>query len=224
MKEKKMANKKLMGILAMVLVFGLVLAGCPTETDNSSNTGNNTENTGDNTGNTGDNTGNTGTGDTGNTGNDTGSTGTGGSGNTGDNTGNTGTGDSGDGTTSQDNTFTPPSKAQLQAFLESYRTDTANQIGSSNAAVYIKSITVNTYTIGGTSITTNPSAVPEDADVKVKFTLRTILVFDNLTMGERLNIDNFRIHLIDALQTWLKQQGFNSVPSANITTGNTVFG
>jgi hypothetical protein len=120
--------------------------------------------------------------------------------------------------------FTPPTKADLQAFFESYRTDTANEISGENAAVYIKSITLNTYTIGGTSITTKPDAVSEDADVKVKFTIRTILGFDNLTMGERLQIDNFRVSLMGALNTWLKQKGFKSVPSANITTGNTVFG
>jgi hypothetical protein len=142
----------------------------------------------------------------------------------GEQTGGTGETDgTGDGTTSQA-TFTPPTKAQIQAFLESHRTNTANKIGSENAAVYIRSITVNTYTINGTSITTNPADVAENADVKVKFTLRTNLSFAQLTVGERLNIDNYRIALMDDLKSWLEQQGFENVPFANITTGNTVFG
>jgi hypothetical protein len=213
------------GALIVLLALGLILAGCDTGTGSDNTGGNNTggNNTGgDNSGSgntSGDNTGNDNTG-SGNTGGDnTGNDNTGGG-----NTGGDNTGDNDGGTTSQENTFTPPTKAQVQAFLESYRTNTANKIAGENAAVYIKSTTINTYTIGGKSITTNPAAVSEDADAKVKFTIRTILIFDNLTMGERLQIDNFRIALMDALKKWLQQQGFKNIPSTNITTGNTVFG
>jgi uncharacterized protein (DUF1697 family) len=59
--------------------------------------------------------------------------------------------------------------------------------------------------------------------VKVKFAIRTILDFDNLTMGERLQIDDFRLELMDALKSWLEDQGF-SYSKIDITTGNTVFG
>jgi hypothetical protein len=190
------------GVLVVLLALGLILGGCDTGTGSDNSGGNNTG--GDNTG--GDNTGGDNTG-----GNNTGGDNTGGDDSGGDNTG---------GTT----TFTPPTKAQLQGFLENYRTNTANKIAGENAAVYIKSITVNTYTIGGKTITTNPDAVPEDADVRVKFTVRTILSYNNLTMGERLQIDNFRLALMDDLKKWLQQQGFKNVSSGNITTGNTVFG
>jgi hypothetical protein len=193
---------KLLGVIAIGAVIAIGMAGCDTGTG-SDDTGNNTG--GNNTGsNTGGNTGGN------NAGENTGEN------NAGENTGGNNTGG--------DNTFTPPAKAQLSEFLESHRTNPANKIGSSNAAVYIKSITVNTYTIDGTSIATNPAAVPENADVKVKFTIRTILGYNNLTTGERLNIDNYRVALMDALQSWLKQQGFKNVPSSNITTGSTVFG
>jgi len=60
--------------------------------------------------------------------------------------------------------------------------------------------------------------------VQVKFTIRTILGSSNLTMGEKLNIDNYRVDLMYDLQNWLKTQGFKSVPSGNITTGSTIFG
>jgi hypothetical protein len=197
---------KLLGVIAIGAVIAIGMAGCDTGTG-SDDTGNNTggNNTGNNTG------GNTGGNNTG--GNNTGN-------NTGDNTG----GNTGGDNTGGDTTFTPPTKAQVSEYLESHRTNPANKIGSSNAAVYIKSITVNTYTINGTSIATNPAAVPENANVKVTFTIRTILSYNNLTMGERLNIDNYRVALIDALRNWLKQQGFKDVPSTNITTGSTVFG
>ena len=83
-----MANKKLwLGILVMVLVFGMTVVGC----DNNSTDGSNTENTGENTG-----------------------------GNTGGNTG--------------EKTFSPPTKAQIEAFVEKYRKDTTLMGGS--AAVY----------------------------------------------------------------------------------------
>jgi hypothetical protein len=62
----------------------------------------------------------------------------------------------------------------------------------------------------------------ENADVAVKYTLKTHLSFNQLTIGERLNIDNYRIDLMDALKSWLQQQGFKNVK--NITTGTTVFG
>jgi uncharacterized lipoprotein YehR (DUF1307 family) len=197
------------GMLVLALVFGLVLTGCGDKNSGSplspsDNNGNNTDNNGN------DNNGNNNNGNN-NNGNDN---------NGNDNNGNDNNGDNG--SAGGDNTFTPPTKAQLSAFLESHRTNPANKISGENAAVYIRSITVNTYTIDGTSITTNPAAVPENADVEVKFTIRTILGFNQLTMGERLNIDNYRIDLMDALESWLKQQGFKDVPS--ITTGNTIFG
>jgi hypothetical protein len=194
---------KLLGVIAIGAVIAIGMAGCDTDAGSD----NNEYQQGDNTG--GNNTG----------GNNTGGNNTGGNNTGGDNTGGNNTG--GD---TEDNTFTPPTKTQISEFLESHRTNPANKIAGENAAVYVRSITVNTYTIDGTSITTNPAAVPENADVEVKFTIRTILCFNNLTMGERLQIDNYRIDLMDALRSWLKQQGFKEVPSGNITTGNTVFG
>jgi hypothetical protein len=92
-----------------------------------------------------------------------------------------------------------------------------------SAAVYIRSVTVNTYTVNGSNITSSPSPVPQNAQVVVRFTVRTILTSGNLTTGERLNIDNFRIDLISALDTWLRGQGFG-VLNITITTGNTIFG
>jgi hypothetical protein len=117
--------------------------------------------------------------------------------------------------------FTPPTRAQLETFLENYRTNTTLMGGS--AAVYIRSIAINTYTIDGSNVTSNPSPVPENAQVTVRFTVRTILSSGNLTMGEMLNIDNFRGDLQSALRTWLRDQGFGQ-SNITITTGNTIFG
>jgi hypothetical protein len=118
-------------------------------------------------------------------------------------------------------TFTPPTRAQLEAFLESYRTTTTLMGGS--AAVYIRSIAVNTYSVNGVNITSSPSPVPESAQVTVRFTVRTILGFNNLSMGERMNIDNFRGDLQSALRNWLRDRGFGQF-NINITTGDTIFG
>jgi len=202
---------KLLGVIAIVAVIGVSLVSC-----GDGNSGNNSSSSSSSSG------GSSSSSDYENTGVGGGSDNSDNSDNTGGETG--GNTDSNTGGNTTTNTFTPPTKAQVEQFLESHRTNPANQIAGSNAAVYIKSIAVNTYTIGGSNITSNPSAVPEDADVRVKFTLRTNLGFDNLTMGERLNIDNYRVDLMSALQSWLKSQGFKSVPSGNITTGNTIFG
>jgi hypothetical protein len=143
----------------------------------------------------------------------------------GTNTSENGTGGNGDNTngngTGGEATFTPPTKAQIEAFVENHRKNTTLMGGS--AAVYVKSITINSYTVAGKNITTKPSPVLENAEVQVKFTLRTILSFNNLTMGERLNIDNYRIDLLGDLTDWLQEQGFGRL-KITITTGNTVFG
>ena len=118
-------------------------------------------------------------------------------------------------------TFTPPSRAQIEAFLENRRTTAT--IGTFPASAYIRSITINSYTVNGVNITTNPSPVPENAEVRVQFTLRTILGFNTLTLAERLHIDNFRLALQRDLQDWLESQGFGFW-NITITTGNTVFG
>jgi hypothetical protein len=200
-------------MLSMALALGLVLIGCGDPGGGPGNDGSGSEQTGG-TGNNG------GTDDSGDTDDNNGA---------GNNGSADGIADDSDDTDDDDDTasqaaFTPPTKAEIQTFLENHRTNTANKIAGEQAAVYIRSITLNTYTIGGKSITTKPAAVAENAEVKVKFTLRTNLSFNQLTVGERLNIDNYRIDLMSDLQSWLKQQGFENVPSANITTGNTTFG
>ena len=118
-------------------------------------------------------------------------------------------------------TFSPPTKAQVEAFVEKYRKDTTLMGGS--AAVYIRSIAVNTYTVEGKNIGTNPSPVPESAQAEVKFTVRTILSFNGLSIGERLNVDNFRVDLQSDLKDWLVNQGFG-YSNVKVTTGNTTFG
>jgi len=118
-------------------------------------------------------------------------------------------------------TFTPPSRAQLEAFVENYRM-TSTLMGTT-AAAHIRSITINSYIVNGVNITTNPSPVPANAEVRVQFTLRTWQSFNNLEMGQRLNIDNFRLALQRDLQDWLESQGFGFW-NITVTTGNTVFG
>ena len=208
---------KLIGIIAIAAVIGLSFTGCDQANDPAppSQTGGGQTGGGQTGG------GQTGGGQTG--GGQTGGGQTGG-GQTGG--GQTGGGQTGGGQTGGQQpppvaTFTPPTRAQLQTFLENQRT--TGTIAGLPRAAYIRSITINSYTVNGASITTNPSAVPVTAEVRVQFTLRTHLSFNNLEMGERLQIDNFRIQLQGDLQNWLQEQGFGRW-NITVTTGNTVFG
>lgn len=199
---KTMAGKRFwLGILVLVLAFGITVVGCDTgSTDDTNGT---QDSRGNNPG--GNNSG----------GNEPGGN-TPGENNPG---GNEPGGNEPGG--NQEVTFTPPTKAQLEAFVENYRT--TKTIMSNSAAVYVRSVAINTYTVNGNNITTNPSPVPESAQVQVRFTVRTILIFDNLSLGERMQIDNFRTFLLAELRTWLKNQGFQ-YSNTNVTTGNTIYG
>jgi len=194
----KKRNILLFVLLVVLLVMGLVLSGCDSE-DSWENTY--TSGGGSSGGGGGSSSGGSSSG--GSSGGGDGSSGGGGSGG------------------QSANTFTPPSKSQIEDYVEDYRKNT-NLMGGS-AAIYIKTITINTYTVDGESINRSPPPVPENAQVQVKFTVKTNLSFNNLEMGERLNIDNFRIDLKSALTTWLTNQGFGRW-NITITTGDTVFG
>jgi hypothetical protein len=195
---------KLLGIIVIGAIIGLSFVGCGGDDDSgSSNNGGNNNSGNNNDGGNNNNGGNNNDGGNNNGGNN-----------------NNGNGDNNGGGT-QTPTFTPPTKAQVEAFVENYRKTT--DLMGGKAAVYIRSITINSYTVDGGNITTNPSPVPENAKVQVKYTVRTILIFNNLTMGERLNIDNFKWDVQSALQKWLKEQGFGS-SNINVTAGDTIFG
>ena len=99
---------------------------------------------------------------------------------------------------------TVPNRAALQSFLNNIVA--TSTVGGNPLSSYVSGITIVTYTVGGTNITTNTPSVPANSRVVI-----TVRVNARAGIGATGNlwVDSFRANLPNIIRNWISDQGFD---------------